>query len=537
MQQRMRKTQRLLTYWGCVMLGLGVVGAAVPSSPAAAASSVLTSHTLHLAFGADMQVPDPDIFYEIEGNAVMSSIYEGLVQYANGSTKIVPSLATAWTVSPDGMTYTFTLRTGVTFHDGTPFNSAAAAFSFSRRTGVNSAPAYMLADVTSTATPDPQTFVVHLDKPVSAFLDYLAAPYGPKMVSPTLVQANEVGGNPGDWAQGYLKTHDAGTGPYQISDFVPGSHYTLTAYPGYWGTKPYYTSIDINIVPDISTQEIELQNGQLSMSLHGLPVNAVSTFNSNPSFVVKEFPVQLKSMLYVNPNVGIFKSAAVRTALRSAINKKAIVASVYGNQLATVSTQAYPVGEFPKNLALDNPTYDPSKLTAALKKASGSKTVTLAYSTDDPNNQRVAEFVQTELSAAGLNVSLHGVPIAQAFNYASTPASQVPNLFIWTVNPDDSHPDSWIRIFSNTNGSLNELHGSVPAADQLMDAGLHSTDPATIQKDYAQAGTLVANSGEWISIADVRDTVVGPKGMVGFYTQPPMADTVMLGLLHPSSSK
>ncbi len=49
--------------------------------------------------------------------------------------------------------------------------------------------------------------------------------------------------------------------------------------------------------------------------------------------------------------------------------------------------------------------------------------------------------------------------------------------------------------------------------------------------------TLVANSGEWISIADVRDTVVGPKGMVGFYTQPPTADTVMLGLLHPSSSK
>ncbi|MDQ1361077.1 MAG: peptide/nickel transport system substrate-binding protein, partial [Acidimicrobiaceae bacterium] len=162
MQQRMRKTQRLLTYWGCAMLGLGLAGTTLPSSPAAAASSVLTSHTLHLAFGADMQVPDPDIFYEIEGNAVMSSIYEGLVKYANGSTKLVPSLATAWTVSPDGMTYTFTLRSGVTFHDGTPFNSTAAAFSFSRRTGVNSAPAYMLADVTSTATPDPQTFVVHL---------------------------------------------------------------------------------------------------------------------------------------------------------------------------------------------------------------------------------------------------------------------------------------------------------------------------------------------------------------------------------------
>jgi peptide/nickel transport system substrate-binding protein len=307
----------------------------------------------------------------------------------------------------------------------------------------------------------------------------------------------------------------------------------LTAYPEYWGTKPYYTTIDIHIVPNISTQEIELQNGQLSMSLHGLPVNAVNSFKSNSSFEVKELPLQLKSMLYVNPDIGIFESAAVRTALRSAIDKKSIVSSVYGNQLATVSSQAYPVGEFPKKLAQDNPKYDPSKLKSALAHASGSKTISLAYSTDDPNNQRVAEFVQTELSADGLNVTTHGVPIGQVFNYQSTPASQLPNLLVWTVNPDDSHPDSWIRIFSSTNGSLNELHGTVPAADALMDAGLHSTDPATIRSDYAQAGTLVANSGEWISIADVRDTIVAPKGMTGFYSQPPTADTVVLGHLHP----
>ena len=65
-----------------------------------------------------------------------------------------------------------------------PGNSAAAEFSIERRKGVNSAPAYMVADVTSMSTPTPLTFIVHLDKPVSAFLDYLAAPYGPKMVSP-----------------------------------------------------------------------------------------------------------------------------------------------------------------------------------------------------------------------------------------------------------------------------------------------------------------------------------------------------------------
>src|ERR1700722_17328125 len=208
-----------------VLATIALVAAACGSSggsasgPSAPALAISASHTVNLAFGADMQVPDPDIFYEIEGNAVVTSVHEGLVKYANGASTIVPAVASSWTVAPDGKTYTFHLRPGLTFHDGTPINSAAAAFDFKRRTGVNPAPAYMLAAVVSPDSPDPLTFVVHLDKPVSAFLDYLAAPYGPKLVSPTAVKAHETGTSTahpdGDWAQQWLKTHDAGTGAYQ----------------------------------------------------------------------------------------------------------------------------------------------------------------------------------------------------------------------------------------------------------------------------------------------------------------------------------
>jgi peptide/nickel transport system substrate-binding protein len=522
------------------LVSLAVYGSsAVLTGPAASAASgpaPYANRTINLAYGADMQVPDPDIFYEIEGNSVVTSVYEGLVKYADNSTNIIPALAQSWTISPNGLTYTFHLRAGVKFHDGTPFDSAAAKFSLERRKGVNSAPAYMVANVVSMDTPDPLTFVVNLNEPVAAFMNYLASPYGPKMISPTLVKAHEVGGSPGDWAQAYLKTHDAGTGPYEISQFVPGSHYVLSADPSYWGTKPYYTTINIHIVPDISTQQVELSDGQLTMSLHGLPINAVESFEKNTKFQVIEEPDELKAMLYVNPNIGVFKSQAVRTALRSAIDKKAIVASVYGDKIASVSTQAYPRGEFPAGQAMDDPTYDPSLLKKALANVSGSKTVQLVYSTDDPNNQRVAEFIQIELEEEGLSITTRGVPISQVFNYASTPAGQLPNLLVWTVNPDDAAPDSWIRIFNNTGGSLNEMHGSVPAADKLMDAGLHSLSPAVSQKDYAQAGTLVADSGEWISIADVDDTIVAPVGMTGFYSQPPTVDTVVLGLLHPTGS-
>ncbi len=127
---------------GVGALAVVVAGGLAGVLPApAGASSVSASKTLHLAFGADMQVPDPDIFYEIEGNAVVTSVYEGLVKYADNSTKIIPALATSSGASlPNGKTYTFHLRSRAKFHDGTPVDSAAAEFSIERRKGVNSAP-------------------------------------------------------------------------------------------------------------------------------------------------------------------------------------------------------------------------------------------------------------------------------------------------------------------------------------------------------------------------------------------------------------
>ena len=137
-----------------------------------------------------MQVPDPDIFYELEGNAVVTSVYEGLVRYKPDSNQFEGALATSWTVSPDGKTYTFTLRPNVKFHDGTAMDSAAVKASFERRTAVNSSPAYMLAAVASYGTPNPTTFIVNLKNPVSPFLDYLASPYGPKVDSPSILTAH-----------------------------------------------------------------------------------------------------------------------------------------------------------------------------------------------------------------------------------------------------------------------------------------------------------------------------------------------------------
>jgi peptide/nickel transport system substrate-binding protein len=494
-----------------------------PTSPAGSGDASKLA-TVNLAYNADMQVPDPDIFYEIEGNSVTTSVYEGLVRYKPNSTEIEGALATSWTISPDGKTYTFKLRPNVKFHDGTPLNSAAMQFSFERRTKVNSAPAYMLADVTKYDTPDPLTFVVHLDQPVSSFMDYLAAPYGPKGVSPTLVKAHEVNG---DSAQGYLKTHDAGTGPYTITGFDIGIKYTLSAFPGYWGGAPDVKTITMSIIPDISTQELKLESGELTMILHGLGTNDISSLEGK-GFDVERFPAFFKAWIMVNENKGVFKDQALRLALAQAIDKKSLTEQVFGEN-ATPSTQFYPSGELPEGKAADTPTLDPTVLADKVKGLSDKK-VDIAYSSDDPRNGRLAELVQTELQAAGLDATVRGIPIAQVFDLPNH-ADQAPDLLLSTVNPDAASPETWARIFANTKGALNWEQCSVPAADAAMDKGLHATTKPAVDAAYAEAGDDLVASGCFITIADVKEVVVAQKGYTNWVHQMPTLFTVRFGSL------
>ena len=495
------------------------------------ASGVTAPATINLGFTADMQVPDPDVFYEIEGNSVTTSVYEGLVRYKPNSADIEPALAAGYAVSSDGMTYTFKLRPGVAFHDGTTMTSNDVKASFARRTALGSvsAPGYMLADVTSYDTPDPLTFVVHLKDPVSPFLDYLAAPYGPKVSSSALLTAHAGS----DMDQTWLKTHDAGTGPFTMSDFVPGDHYTLTRFDAYWGGKAAVAEIHIAILPDISTQQLELKGGQLQMILHGLSKDDIASYEGNSKFQVQRFPALFKTWLMVNENKGLFKDQTLRTALQSAINKQQIVDQVYGND-GTVSSQIYPAGELPAAMATDSPKYDPSILANAVKGLSNKK-VDLAYSSDDARNQRDAEIIQTELQTAGLQATVRGIPIAQVFDLPNHP-DQAPDLLLSTVNPDAAHPDTWARIFMNTKGTLNWLLCSVPAADAQMDTGLHSTDTGSMQTAYGKAGDLLVSSGCFDSIADVKDVVVAQAGYSNWVHQFPTLFTVRFGDLKLSGS-
>jgi peptide/nickel transport system substrate-binding protein len=505
---------------------------AVAQVPAAAQGHGASpaSHVLNLPFTADTQPPDPDVFYADQGLEITTSVYQGLVQYAPGTPKreIIPELATSWKISQDGLTYTFYLRRGVHFHDGTTFTSAAVRASFARRLAVDQAPAYMVSDVASVGTPNPYVAVVHLKKPNSAFMDYLASAYGPKMESPTALRLHA--GT--DHDQQWLKIHDAGTGPYEIASALPGQKYVLKAFGGYWGPKPYYRTINIFVIPDTSTQQLELESGQLTAILNDfLPTPAIESLRKDKAFSVYEVPTLQMPMVWVNPNYGPFRSRALRLALENAINRKLITEDVFPGR-ATVATQIYPQGIEPLGTSTFDPRYDPSALSRAVR-GLRDKRVELAYQADDPNSETMANLLQAELAATGLQVSVVAVPQATIYSWPGSKSRSLPDLLVEVNWPDAYNPDTWARIVMTPGGGLNYLNCDVPAGTALLNAGRGATSPAVSEKDYQRAGDVFAASGCWIPIANLEGTMVVPRWMSGVVYQTAVPHTVVIADLHP----
>jgi peptide/nickel transport system substrate-binding protein len=470
---------------------------------AAAAAAGASNATLHLAYLSDMSVPDPDVFYDIEGNTVILSVYEGLVKYAPDSTKVVPALATSYEISSDGLTYTFHLRQGVTFHDGTPMDSQAVKTSFQRRIDVNSAPAYMLANVSSMDTPDPMTFVVHLKSIVAPFIDYMASSWGPKIISPKALADNA--GT--DHAQTWAKSNADGTGPFQLTAFVRGQHYELTRFDNYWGTKANVAKVDIRIIPDMGTQRLQLQSGDLDVILHSFPVAELESVQTDGNLMVKDFSSFLQALLYVNTNKAPFDNVAMRKAVAGAIDRDTLVKEVYGS-FAKPAASTYPPGILDPSLA-------PVSYPSTPGKVAGAGAITFAYTADESGVQRrLAELIQQRLTAAGFSVTIKEVQNPQVYDYINDLKS-APDLLLMTNTPDAAHPDTWSRILWGSKGGLNFLGYNNPQVDKLLDQGAATTDTAVSNKDYGDAGKLIAADDGIIFLADVRDVMVMRKSLTG----------------------
>jgi peptide/nickel transport system substrate-binding protein len=479
------------------------------------------SDVLRIPYLGDMSVPDPDIFYDIEGNNVILSSYEGLLTYAPNSSQLVGVLASSWTESPDRLTYTFHLRPGVKFHDGTALTSKAVVASFERRLAVGQAPAYMLKPIASMQTPDPLTLLVKLKHPVNPFLDYLASSWGPKIIGPAAI-ATHAGK---DHGQAWLQTHDDGTGPFELTQFARGRQYVLTRFGGYWGPKPFFKQVLIKITPDIGTQQLELQSGGVDAILHSFPAANLSSLSSKVQ--VDEFPSYLRLLMYVNTQKPPFSDPAVRMALRSTINIPQLVSEAYSGT-GTAST-----GPYPSALLSGQPSlpyaWNATKAAAGAKTAS-TKNITLGFTADESGVQRrVGELLQAALTAAGWKVAVKEVQLPQVYAYINN-LKAAPDLLLMTNTPDAAHPDTWARILFYSSGGLNFLGFKDATVDKLLDEAV-SASPAAATAMYKQVGQEVINQNEIFFLGDIKNVFVLNKDLGGVSQIPAYPWTVNLAKL------
>jgi len=486
-----------------------VLAAAACGSPTPTGSAKPPAdRVLRLSFLKDPgQPPDPDVFYAGQGLLLTDNLYEGLLRYRTGGAnpRITGLLATSWKESADHREITLKLRKGVKFHDGTPFTADAVKASFDRRLAVDQGPAYMVKDVASVTGEGDHEVVIRLKKPNAVFLSYLASPYGPRMMSPTALK--EHAGS--DDAQTYLRTHDIGTGAYTLSDAKVGAHYGLKAFPDYWGHKPYFTSVDLPVLNDDSTQQLKFNNGQLAAILHDLSTSAVQSYRKNTAVRSYSLPTMQSLFLYVNPRLSFLTSQAGRWALFQAINAKAVAAPFAGR--GTRSLQAYP----PNMIADGKATQDVPYNTAALRNLArtlpaGQKSITIGYDSQSSDLQLIANLIAAQLSPLGITAKVQGYPTSQIFGWPGHPKGS-PELLVAGGWPDASPPYTWAHINWDPDGGLNYLNCSVPGITRLLPKG----EATGADQIFDQVGHLATQSGCWYNLVDLDDFMVTQPWLKG----------------------
>lgn len=473
-------------------------------------SAAPTDKVLHLSFLQDPgQPPDPDIFYASQGLLLTTNTYEGLLQYKAGTEKVElePLLATEWTASPDNKVFTFKLREGVKFHDGTPFTSAAVKSSFDRRVAVDQGPAYMVKDVESVTTQGDYGVTVTLKAPNSAFLDYLACPYGPRMLSPEGLK--KYAGT--DHAQDYLTRHDLGTGPYTLTAAEVGSRYAMAAFPDYWGAKPYFEKIEIPVITDVSAQQLQFNNGQLAAVLHDLPSSAVQSYLDNKAFASYSLPTMMSNYLYVNPNRGMLTDAKNRTAVLQALDVDELVKQTYFGR-GDVAKQIYPPNMMAAEFGKQSLPHDPSVLAGiAAGLPADQKAITVGYDSSNPDNQLISNLIQTQLAAAGLTAKVQAYPTSEIYGWIGTDGQSAPDIFTGLAWPDAPSPYTWGHISWDADGGLNYLTCAAPPVTNALARGL----PAGAPEMYSEAGLEALKTGCWLNVADVNDFMVAQPWLKG----------------------
>lgn len=479
--------------------------------------------TLVVAQSAEPRTLDPQAATAASDFRLIENLYDGLVRFRAGTLDIEPALATAWTISPDGLAYTFTLRPGVRFHDDTPCNAAAVRYTFERMLDpdhpeADTGPfplAFFFGSIDKIDTPDDATVVFHLKEPFAPFLANLAYPTG-KIVSPAAVKKHRA-----DFGR-----HPVGTGPFAFSRWDANRRVELLRADDTWQAAAKLRRVIFRPLTDDNTRLTELLAGGVDLIAES-PVEMIGIFRRDPDFQVIEAAGPHLWFLILNTRHGPFADRRVRQAANYAINKTGLVEHLLQNT-ATVANGPVPAafGAAHDDTLAPYP-HDPDKARELIREAGADGAEVTLWATEGGSGmlspKAMAEAIQADLAAAGLRVRIETYEWNTFLSKVNPGLGRDADLaeMAWMTNDPDTLPYLTLRSAATPDqGGFNSGYYANPEVDRLLESARRETDATKRAALYREMQRLVHEDAPWVFICNWRQNVVASKRVQNLRLEP-----------------
>lgn len=466
-----------------------------------------------------------DVAQTTDNYMVPMNIFDRLFEVevgADGAANIVGSLCTDYEVSADGRTYTFTLREGVVFSNGSALTASDVQYTFERLLtagGVNDDVPLEVEGAEALKNGEADTlsgfrviddlhFEITLAATNAGFIAELTGPAMSIVDAETMAQVDQFG----------LACEDTiGTGPYVITEWVVNDHYTLVYNEKYWGEEPDVKKMIVSIIPDASTQNLMYQNGELDIiDLECLDATIVNgTYKTNYADKIVSAPRVGMTYFALNANNKYLSDVRVRRALQMAIDVEAIVQAIYAGD-AVVQNGIIPAGIWGFNEKLERPAYDKEAAKALLREAGyaeGEITFELAMdSSSSGNTQLVYQYIQQSLKEIGINVE---IKTYDESSWLALRKSGEMDSFIanWTMDYNDPANIMYTFFGSPEKTLIRSLNYADTAVMARVAAASSIVDDAERMAEYqALEQIIVVEDAAWVPLfANVHLFAIGER--------------------------
>ena len=502
--------------------------------------------TLVVAIPGDLNRTDPALVDDANSSYVLQQIFEGLVTLKPGTgSDIVGQLADSWTISDDGLTYTFKLKSGIKFQDGTDFDAAAAKVNFDRWMSIPKSytdlgytyyiDTVITGKIAETTAPDPTTFVIKLKAPNSAFLVTLTlTPFtfsSPKALKDGDASAPDFKNN--KYAQGGPPAA-VGTGPFVFKEWVPGDHVTLTKNPDYWNKAaggPYLDALTFKPIADTTATLNALQAGDVDISQTLAPVDVPTAQADTKLQYYDRGSACNIGVLAMNQKFKPFDNPKIRQAVAYAINRKAIVDAFFGETGVVLKNWAPPGTIFANDLAV--PDYDPEKAKALIAESGVADLAFDFWYPSDvsrpymPDPKGEFEAMQRDLEAVGFKPNPKTSPWRPEYLAAESRGDYPAFLIGWNCDWLGIDNFLYTAFFGYRGDPLApnpEYAYKNDAMNDAMVAALASSDEATQKTEWGKAQDQIVADMPSVPLVSGKTPAAGQAYVKGFTPSPTLLE-------------